>query len=142
MRHIIFWTLTVLLAGCAKQGPPPLTLEESPDAIVQAFKAARMQPKKNAEGIALLIKEKQYMAANIQLQALISNPELSEEQRSVLASASIAVNEMLQTIAATAAPELAPAEEPGAAPRPAAPQVSEDEAKAAAAAIQHYRMTK
>lgn len=140
-RQLYFLCLVFLFAGCAKEGPPPLTLDESPAAISKAFQTARMQVKKNAEAVATMIKEKHYAGASIQLQALLSSSELSAEQRDVLSAASIAVNEALQAIAATAAPEMAPAEEPGA-PKPPAPQVNEEEAKAAAAAIQHYRMTK
>jgi hypothetical protein len=141
-RPLYFLCLLFFCAGCAKQGPPPLTLDESPAAITKAFQTASMQVKKNAEAVAAMIKEKHYAGASIQLQALLSNTGISKEQRDVLSAASIAVNEVLQTIAATAAPEMALAEEPGGAPKPPAPAVSEEEAKAAAAAVEHYRMTK
>jgi hypothetical protein len=130
----------LVFPGCSKSGPPPLTLEEIPAAITAAFKTGKLQPKKNAEAIAKLISEKQYAIASIQLQALLSNPDLTPEQREVLSSSFRTVSETLQAQVASVDPGAAPAE--GGSPKPPPQPVTREEAAAAAAAIEHYRATK
>jgi hypothetical protein len=142
MTRLSLLLLAVLIFGaCSRNGPPSLTMEEVPAALIKAFQTARMQVKKNGESVAQLIRNKQYVAASIQLQALLSNPDLSKEQRDVASSALLTVNETLQSQAAVTQPTTA-AEDGNATPKPPAQAVSPDDAKAAAAALEHYRATK
>src|SRR5688572_25033952 len=88
-----------VIAGCSKKGPPSLSLEQVPEAIRSAFASARQALRTNAEGIAKLVADKQYVPASLQLQALGATSDLSEEQRRVVAGATIAVNSKLQEMA-------------------------------------------
>ena len=138
-----FSSLIVLLAlfvGCAQKGPPELTLEQVPEALRQAFATAKTSLlKTSAESTAKLVAEKQYAAASLQLQALSANTDLTDEQRRVIAGATIAVNAALQELAASVQPSEATPAVPGS----AAPSPSEKEdAAAAAAVLEHYKRTK
>ncbi|MGZ8937698.1 MAG: hypothetical protein ACXW32_00650, partial [Limisphaerales bacterium] len=85
--------IAAVLMGCGKKGPPELTLDQVPEAIRTAFATAKNSlVKKSAEGVAKLVAEKQYAAASLQLQALSANTDLTEEQRNVIAGATVAVN--------------------------------------------------
>ena len=131
--------LFVLACGCGKTGPVELSLEQVPEAIKGVFASARQALRTNAEGIAKLVIDKQYAAASLQLQAIAANSELSDEQRKVVAGATIAVNSKLQELAA-AAETAAPNSEgvPASAPTP----VAKEEAAAAAAVLEHHIRTK
>lgn len=131
--------IAAVLVGCAKKGASELTLEQVPEAIRKAFATAKNSLiKTSAEGVAKLVEGKQYAAASLQLQALGANTDLTDEQRNVVAGATVAVNVALQELAASAQPAEAPAE--GGAPAPAAPP--KEEAAAAAAVLEHYQRTK
>lgn len=132
--------IAVVLMGCGKKGPPELTLDQVPEAIRTAFATAKNSlVKTSAEGVARLVAEKHYAAASLQLQALSANTDLTEEQRSVIAGATVAVNAALQELAATLEPaETAPAD--GSTPPP--PPAEKEEAAAAAAVLQNYQRTK
>lgn len=134
--------LMAMFAACSKSGPPPLTLEEIPPAITKAFQSARLQVKKNADAIAQQVKGKQYIPVSIQLQALLSNPDLTREQRNVLSAAMVTINQILQAQAASLQPADAQAVETSGGPKPPVQQVTVEEAAAAAAAVEHYRATK
>lgn len=127
------------LIGCGRKGPPELTLEQVPEALKAAFATARPAMKTNADSVAKLVSDRQYAAASLQLQALSANTDLTDDQRNVVAGATIAVNSALQEMAASLQPaEGAPAE--GAAP--AAPPANKEEAAAASAVLEHYQRTK
>ena len=130
--------IAAALIGCGKKGPIELTLDQVPEALRTAFATAKNSLiKKSAEGAAQLVADKQYTAASLQLQALAGNTDLSDEQRSVVAGATVAVNVALQELAASVPPpEAAP--EPG---KPAPPPPTE-EAAAAAAVLEHYKRSK
>jgi hypothetical protein len=83
--------LTILLAlvsgGCTRSsGPAPLTVEQIPAAIQNAFREARPLLRQNADSISTLIKAGKYAAATIQIQAMLSQ-ELSDAQRDVVSAA-------------------------------------------------------
>ena len=131
--------LIALVCGCGKKGPPELSLDQVPEAIKGVFASSRQALRTNADGIARLVAEKQYVAASLQLQALAGNSDLSDQQRSVIAGATIAVNSKLQELAATAETRAAGAGPvPTSAPTPAA----KEEAAAAAAVLEHHIRTK
>jgi hypothetical protein len=133
--------ITAALIGCSAKGPTELTLEQVPEALRQAFAPAKSSLlKRSAESVAKLVAEKQLALASLQLQALSANTDLNDEQRSVIAGATVAVNAALQELAASVAPETsAPAPGPSAAPPPAPPT---EEAAAAAAVLKEYQRTK
>lgn len=135
MRYALFAAL-VLFAGCGKNGPKPLTVEEIPGALSNAFSNAKLLLKQNAHGIARQVQDKQYVPASIQLQALLPQ-ELSEEQRNTVSAAFATLNQILQDQAASIAPNAE--SEPG---KPAPKEVPREEAEAAAAAMQNYIRTK
>ena len=132
--------LGTILGGCAQKGPSQLTLEQVPAALRQAFASSKTKLlQTSAESAARLVAEKLYAAASLQLQALAGNTDLTDEQRSVVAGATIAVNAALQEIAAgVRAPETAPNAPDTVAP----PEASKDDAAAAKAVLEHYKRTK
>ena len=133
--------MAAVLIGCGKKGPAELTLEQVPEAIRTAFATAKNSLiKTTAESIAKLVGDRQYAAAALQLQALSANTDLTDEQRSVVAGATVAVNGALQELAAAAEP--AATEEVPSGPKPAVPEASKEEAAAAAAVLEHYSRTK
>lgn len=139
-RIAVALSIFVLIAcGCGKKGPPELTLEQVPDAIRTAFTGARQALGTNAEGIAKLISQNQFAAASLQLQALAANTDLTDEQRNVLASATIAVNGKLQELAAAVQP---PPEIAGPVPSATRAPVAKEEAAAAAAVLEYHIRTK
>jgi predicted small lipoprotein YifL len=139
LRVLSALLIAATMIGCGKKGPEELTLEQVPEAIRKAFVTAKNSlVKTSAEGTAKLVEEKQYAAASLQLQALSANTDLTEEQRNVVAGATVAVNAALQELAASLQPaEVAESE---GAPKAAAPP--KEEAAAAAAVLEHYQRTK
>ena len=139
-RFLSVLLIAAAMIGCGKKGAAVLTLDQVPEAIRTAFTTAKNSLlKTTAESIAKLVADKQYAAASLQLQALSANSDLTEEQRNIVAGATVAVNVALQEMAASVqAPETAPVEGAPAAPPP--PQ--KEEAAAAAAVLQHYQRTK
>ena len=130
--------IAAAMIGCGKKGPAELTLEQVPEALRQAFATAKNSLiKTTAESIAKLVGDKQYAAAALQLQALSANSDLTDEQRNVVAGATVAVNVALQELAASAQPS--EAAESGAPARAPAPK---EEAAAAAAVLEQYQRTK
>ena len=139
----IFCPLVVaaLLLGCGKSGPAQLTLEQVPEALKTAFADAKPAfLKTSATSIAKLVEDKHYAAASVQLHALAANTDLSDEQRDVVGGATVTVNAALQELAAVAVPEAGPSSTA----TPTAPTVtpSQNEAAAAAAALEHHIRTK
>lgn len=134
--------LAVAMIACGTKGPPVLTLDQVPDALKTAFATAKTSLlKTNAESIAKLVAEKQYALASLQLQALTANTDLTDEQRNTVAGATVAVNAALQELAASAT--AAPLEETASPQaKPDAPQPSNEDAAAAAAALQYHIRTK
>lgn len=138
---LVMAVIASALIGCGKKGPPELTMDQVPEALKAAFTTAKNSLlKKNAETIAELVASKQYAAASLQLQAIASNTDLTDEQRNVVAGATIVVNGALQELAASAQPAADEASAPSAAPP--VPAASKEEAAAAAAVLEHYSRTK
>ena len=132
--------IAAALIGCAGKGPTELTLEQVPEALRKAFATANSSLlKKSAESVATLVADKHLAAASLQLQALAANTDLTDEQRSVVAGATVAVNAALQELAASAAPAEAAAPEAATA---TSPQPPKEEAAEAAAVLDHYKRTK
>lgn len=139
MKKLIL-SLALILAACSRSsGPKPLTLEEIPGALSNAFKSARLLTKQNAMGIARQVEAKQYAPATIQLQALLPQ-ELSDQQREVASAALQTLNGILADQAATLQPE--PAAAPEGSPAPPKLEVSKEEAAAAEEVRRHYMRTK
>jgi len=136
----ILMLLAVAWAGCGRKGPPELTLEQIPEAIKAAFASARTALRTSADGVAKLVADQKYPAASLQLQALAANSDLTDEQRKVVAGATITVNSALQEqVAAMEAPV-----DPGTAEsaRPVPTAAAKEEAAAAAAVLEHHIRTK
>lgn len=132
--------IAAVLAGCGRKDLPELTLEQIPPALQQAFANAKNSLiRKNADSIAMLVTEKQLVAASLQLQALSANTDLTHEQRNIVGAAMITVNRALQELAESVAanPENLPTET-----QSSAPPAKQEEAAAAAALMQHYIQTK
>lgn len=137
MRAFFSLAMVMFLVACGQKGPPPLTLDQVPEALRKSFASARLQPKKNAEAVAALVADKQYAVASIQLQALLEAADISREQRDTVSAALVTVNETLAQIAGATEPTKAGEE--ALAPAPAATPQQVEEAKAVR---QHYIMTK
>lgn len=134
--------IAATLMGCARKGALQLTLDEVPEALRKSFAMARSGVKTTAESTAKLVNDKQYVAASLQLQALGRNSDLTDEQRSTVAGATVAVNTALQEMVAAAETATAP-DQPGSAPAATATStVDKDEAAAAAAVLHNYISTK
>jgi hypothetical protein len=139
MKKIIL-ALALIVAGCSRSsGPKPMTVEEIPGALSNAFKTARLLTKQNAMGIAKQVQEKQYVPATIQLQALLPQ-ELNDQQREVASAALQTLNGVLAEQAATLQPEAAVATEGS--PKPPKIEVSKEEAAAAEEVRRQYMRTK
>jgi hypothetical protein len=139
VRTLLVAAALVSLIGCGRKGPTELTLEQVPEALRKAFASAKSSLlKTSAESVAKLVTDKQLAAASLQLQALSGNTDLSEEQRNVVAGATVAVNAALQELAAATPAAEAPAPAPG---QPAPPPPTE-EAAAAAAVLEQYKRSK
>ena len=139
-RNFSALLLIAALFGCASKELPELTLQQVPEALRKAFATSKKTfLKKNAESIAILISDKQYPAASLQLQALTGNPDLTDEQAKVVAAATVTINRTLQELADSVPPtaEPAPAQAQAATPIP-----NKEESAAAAAVLQHYIQTK
>ena len=137
-KFFLLATLLLLVSGCNRQGgPKPLSLEEIPAALSNAFKPARLLVRQNAESIAKQVVDKQYASATIQLQVLLPQ-ELTKPQREVASASLLTLNQILQEQAASAqSPE---SDQPAntTVKQPASPE----EAAAAAAVMQNYIRTK
>lgn len=126
---------SALLCGCGSKPPPPLAIEEVPAALRKEFASAKTFVKKSAETIAQQVTKEEYAPASVQLQALTANTDITESQRDIASRALVAVNLKLQELAESIQPtaEGAP---------PSAPPASPEKAAEAAAAQQHYILTK
>lgn len=140
LKIITIVMVATALMGCGPKGPPELTLEQVPEALKNAFATARPAMKTNADSVAKLVSEKQYAAASLQLGALGANTQLTDDQRNIVAGATIAVNAALQEMAASLEP--AAGEAPAEGAKPAAPPASKEDAAAAAAVLEHHIRTK
>ena len=140
IKSFYLLTFLVLFAACARKGPAELTLDQVPAALRQAFATAKSSLlKTSAESTAKLVADKQYAAASLQLQALSANTDLTDEQRNIVAGATIAVNSALQELAASIQP---PEAAPAVSGSPTPPAANNEDAAAAAAVLEHYKRTK
>jgi hypothetical protein len=139
IRFIVLASVSLLFAGCSRNAPlKPLSLEEIPSAISNAFKPARMLVRQNAESIATQVSQKQYAVATVQLQAMLPQ-ELTAEQRQVASASLMTLNQILEQQAAAAEP--AAPDSPKEATIPKTP-VSKEESQAAAEIRREYNRTK
>ncbi len=142
MRFVASMIIVAALLGCGAKGPPELTLEQVPDALKAAFASARPAVRTSAEGTGKLIAEKQYVPASLQLQSLMANPDLSDEQRSIVAGATVAVNRKLQELADSGSRDENVPQPAGSSPAQAPTPVAKEDAAAAAAALEYHIRTK
>jgi hypothetical protein len=132
------------ILGCAKQAPP-LTLAEIPPAIRKAFQSAPAEIQKTSNAIVTQVEHKQYAPATMQIQALMEAPDLSKEQRDIIARSLMTLNENLQKqiqaqeAAVAATPDNTPNHPAPVAEAAKAPDPASAEAKAA---LNYYKRTK
>lgn len=84
--------------GCNRTTPPPtpLTAEELPGALEQAFSKAKPQAKELATLVVTSVKGRNFPKAFSTIQALAALPDLTKEQVNVAARATITVSGLLQ----------------------------------------------
>lgn len=144
MKHILILLAALLLGtGCQRTtGPAPVALEQLPEVLAKAFATAPPALKKNVDGLIAQLGGKQYAAVSLQIPSLLSDQTLTPAQREALSAAAVTVSQVLQEQAA-ALSEAAPGTEgtTGATPGTGAP-VSQDDAAAAAAALDFHIRTK
>jgi hypothetical protein len=132
------------LLGCAKQ-VHPLTLAEIPPAIRKAFQSAPAEIQKTSNSIITQVEHKQYAPATMQIQALMEAPELSKEQRDIIARSLMTLNENLQKqiqaqeAAVAATPDNTPNRPSPVVEKAKTPDPSSAEAEAA---LNYYKRTK
>jgi hypothetical protein len=131
--------LLMLAIACGRSGPKPLTLEEIPAALSNAFASSSLLVKQNAQSIGKLVTQKQYAAATIQLQTLLPL-QITGEQRNVASAALATLNEILQQQVASASS--APPEAGVSKSSTPIPSATKEEAAAAAEVMNHYIRTK
>ena|SRR5687768_11092166 len=96
-------TALMLGAGCGQkqEAPKALTSKEIPQAIREAFKEAGPEIKEEISRAVVHLEKQNDVEAFLQLQEMSSKPDLTPEQRSVVARSLIGVSQRLQTSAAS-----------------------------------------
>lgn len=89
------WTV----CGCNRHAgpPPPLAAEEIPAAMEQAFRQAAPEIKEAAGQIVSAVQSKDYPKASTLAQTLAERPDLTSDQRLLVARAMLALNGLLQS---------------------------------------------
>lgn len=131
-----------LLAACGKKAAP-LSLEQLPIELKAAFQSASSDMQNTVNSITRQVDRKQFGPAMLQVQMLLSNPQLNGSQKSVVARALATINENLQKQIQIqeAASEPIP-EKPSQQPSPQKEQSSPETAAESAAALNYYKSTK
>lgn len=100
IRGVQVFCLALLLAGAGcKQKvelPPPITIQELPAALEKAFTKADSAAKQAVSQVVGHLRAPDYSAAFGELQSLSARSGLTKQQRQVLASGLLTVNELLQ----------------------------------------------
>jgi hypothetical protein len=89
------------LAGCKEktEAPAPLPIAEAPQAVAAAFKDAKPDLKKKADGAIAALKDKKWDAALLMLQDLSVLPGLTPQQREAATGSMLAANQELKAAA-------------------------------------------
>jgi len=87
-----------LVVGCSRESGPPeaLPLAEVVPALQKAFAKAKPDSARLVEQVVAAVQAKEYPKAFAGVNYLLSQPELTQEQLSVLARASLTLNEVIQ----------------------------------------------
>jgi len=102
-HHLITVAVAVVLGvafglGCNRSSPPPapLTEQELPAALEQAFSKAKPEVKDLAGQVVAAVQAHDYSKAFRAVQSLASQPGLTKAQMSVTSRATLTVNSLLQ----------------------------------------------
>ncbi len=103
-QHLILCSTVALLAfsvGCSKEAeaPQPLTLDQMPAALNQAFQKAPTERKELVERAVSAVQNKELSKALMVIEGLCAIPDLSPEQRETASRALLTVNQELQAAA-------------------------------------------
>lgn len=84
--------------GCSRNAgpPPPLAAEQIPAAMEQAFHQAAAETKEAAGQVVSAVQSKDYPKASAVAQALSERPDLTSDQRLLVARALLTLNGLLQ----------------------------------------------
>ena len=100
MKYLVLPLLLALACGtgCNRSVPPPtpLTAEELPTVMQQAFNEASSDVKQVAEQVIAAVQAQDYSKAFTGLQNLSALPGLTKEQSTVASRATLTVNSLLQ----------------------------------------------
>jgi hypothetical protein len=91
--------LTFLLAGgCSQQPAPPkpISVDQAPTSLAEAFKTANPQAKELANDATSAMTSKDFPKALFALQSLSGRSDLTPDQRDLAARSLLAVNQALQ----------------------------------------------
>jgi hypothetical protein len=99
---LISVALLLTAAGCNRNAPPPppVSIEQVPATVQNAFKDASPEVKSSAEQVATAVQTQDDAKALIQLQSLFGRPDLTPEQREAASRSMIALNARLRAAAA------------------------------------------
>jgi hypothetical protein len=103
-QNVYFVVLTLVVAflsgaGCGRNTtatPPALTAAELPAALEKAFAKAKPEDKELANQVVAALQAKDYPKAFQGVQNLVSLPSHTKEQTSVISSALVTINSLLQ----------------------------------------------
>jgi hypothetical protein len=90
--------LLIVACGCTREEgpPPPLTLNELPEALEKAFAKAKPQASEPVKSLMAALQDKDYSKALIALQTVTAVPGLNKEQAKVVAAGLVTLNNALQ----------------------------------------------
>jgi hypothetical protein len=90
--------MLALAAGCSKdaKAPDPLTVDQMPAALTQAFQNAPADQKEVVEHVVKGMETKAYGKALMAVETLCAIPELTPEQREIASQALLTVNAEFQ----------------------------------------------
>ena len=100
-RQLVLCGMAILLAfaaGCSKEAkaPEPLTIDQLPAALNQAFQSAPKDRKELVEHVVKGMQDKAYTKALMAIETLCAIPELTPEQREIASQALLTVNQEFQ----------------------------------------------
>ena len=103
-QQLILCSTVVLLAlamGCSKeaQAPQPLSVDQVPTALNQAFQKASTERKELVERAVAAMQNKELSKALMVIEGLCAIPDLTPEQRETASRAMLTVNQELQAAA-------------------------------------------
>jgi hypothetical protein len=111
LLSIAFAMILLISAGCEREaGPlPPLAAEQVPGEMQRVFGSAKPEIKNLVTALLTAIESKDYASAYQAVQLLGNPQDLTKEQRTLVARASLTVHGLLQTAQAQGDPNAAAA---------------------------------